>query len=49
MGAKRIWMTAGRGGVGTGFCTVNLALALSRLGRRVLLLDGSPVCRSLDT
>lgn len=49
MGAQRIWMTAGRGGVGTGFCTVNLALALSRLGRRVLLLDGSPVCRSLDT
>ena len=48
MKAKRILMTAGRGGVGTGFCTVNLALALVRAGQRVLLLDGSPFCRSLD-
>ncbi|MBQ8350802.1 MAG: AAA family ATPase [Clostridia bacterium] len=48
MSAKRILMTAGRGGVGTGFCTVNLGLALSRLGQRVLLVDGGVVCRSLD-
>jgi septum formation inhibitor-activating ATPase MinD len=48
MSAKRILITAGRGGVGTGFCTVNLALALVRLGQRVLLIDGSLVCRSLD-
>lgn len=48
MSAKRILITAGRGGVGTGFCTVNLALALSRLGQRVLLVDGGLLCRSLD-
>lgn len=48
MGAKRIWITAGSGGVGTGFCTVNLAIALSRLGQRVLVVDGGVICRSLD-
>lgn len=48
MKATRVLMTAGRGGVGVGFVTVNLALALSRAGKRVLLVDGSPVCRSLD-
>lgn len=48
MGARRIWLTAGSGGVGTGFCTVNLAIALSRLGQRVLVVDGGVVCRSLD-
>lgn len=45
----RILMTSAKGGVGTGFVTVNTALALCRLGLRVLLVDAGPFCRSHDT
>lgn len=45
----RILMTSAKGGVGTGFVTVNTALALCRLGLKVLLVDAGPFCRSHDT
>jgi len=38
--AKVIAITSGKGGVGKTHVTVNLGLALARLGKRVLLLDG---------
>ena len=46
---ERVWLCSAKGGVGVGFVAVNLALALSRRGKRVLLVDGSPFCRSLDS
>lgn len=46
---ERVWLCSAKGGVGVGFVTVNLALSLCRRGKRVLLVDGSPFCRSLDT
>ena len=46
---KRILLTSAKGGVGVGFVTVNLALALCRRGCHVLLVDANPVCRTLDT
>ncbi|MBQ8174024.1 MAG: P-loop NTPase [Clostridia bacterium] len=46
---ERIWLTPAKGGVGVGFASVNLALALCRRGKRVLLVDGSVFGRSLDT
>ncbi len=48
MGGKQILVTAGRGGVGASFVTLNLGLALVAGGARVLVVDGSPVCRTLD-
>lgn len=45
----RLWLTSVKGGVGVSFAAANLALSLSRRGKRVLLLDGSPMYRSLDT
>ena len=48
MGAKRVLICGGRGGVGTGFIAANLALALCRAQKRVLLIDASPLYRSLD-
>jgi flagellar biosynthesis protein FlhG len=38
--AKVITITSGKGGVGKTHTTVNLGLALSKMGKRVLLLDG---------
>ena len=37
--AKVITVTSGKGGVGKTFISVNLAMALSRIGKRVLLFD----------
>lgn len=45
---RSILFTAAEGGCGTSFTAANTALALARSGRRVLLLDASPVCRVLD-
>ncbi len=45
---ERIWLTSLKGGVGVSFAAVNLALSLCRKGKRVLLVDGNPLCRSLD-
>ncbi len=45
----RLWLTSAKGGVGVSFAAANLALSLSRRGKRVLLIDGSPMCRCLDT
>lgn len=40
MPARVISVTSGKGGVGKTHTTVNLGLALAKLGKRVLLLDG---------
>ena len=47
MGAITV-ITSGKGGVGKSTTTVGLACALSRRGRRVLLIDGDAGLRSLD-
>ena len=47
MGAITV-ITSGKGGVGKSTTSVGLACALSRRGRRVLLVDGDAGLRSLD-
>ena len=38
--ARVITITSGKGGVGKSSVSVNLAIALSRLGKRVIVIDG---------
>ena len=45
---RRILFTAAQGGIGCSFVAANTALALARAGNRVLLVDASPLCRTLD-
>ncbi len=45
----KIWFGAPRGGLGASFAAANIALALARRGRRVLLVDASPACRVQDS
>ncbi|NDY91520.1 MinD/ParA family protein [Ideonella livida] len=47
-GARITAVTSGKGGVGKTFTTANLAASLSRLGRRVLVLDADLGLANLD-
>ena len=46
---KVIAITGGKGGVGKTTISINLALALARLGKRVLLMDANLGLASIDT
>ncbi len=46
--AKIFTVTSGKGGVGKSTFCVNMALALSEYGKKVLLIDGDIALRSLD-
>jgi septum site-determining protein MinD len=48
MGARTITVTSGKGGVGKTTATANLAVALARLGRRVVCVDADIGLRNLD-
>jgi septum site-determining protein MinD len=48
MGARIITITSGKGGVGKTTATANLAVALARLGRRVVCVDADIGLRNLD-
>ncbi len=41
-------VTSGKGGVGKSTCSIELAFALEKLGKRVLLIDGDQGMRCLD-
>ena len=47
-GAAVIAITSGKGGVGKTFFSANLACALAKRGRRVLLIDADPGLANLD-
>jgi septum site-determining protein MinD len=48
MGARVITVTSGKGGVGKTTATANLAVALARLGKRVVCIDADIGLRNLD-
>jgi septum site-determining protein MinD len=48
MGARVITITSGKGGVGKTTATANLAVALARLGKRVVCIDADIGLRNLD-
>jgi len=48
MGARVVTVTSGKGGVGKTTTTANLGIALARLGKRVVLIDGDVGLRNLD-
>ena len=48
MGARIITVTSGKGGVGKTTATANLAVALARLGKRVVCIDADIGLRNLD-
>jgi septum site-determining protein MinD len=48
MGARIITVTSGKGGVGKTTATANLAVALARLGKRVVCVDADIGLRNLD-
>lgn len=45
--AKVITVTSGKGGVGKSNISVNLAITLSKMGKRVVILDADLVLRIL--
>ncbi len=48
MAARVVTVTSGKGGVGKTTTTANLGIALARLGKRVVLIDGDVGLRNLD-
>ena len=46
--AKIYMVASGKGGVGKSTFCVNIAIALSEMGKKVLLIDGDATLRSLD-
>ena len=46
--ARVIVITSGKGGVGKTTTTSNIGMALARLGKKVLLMDGDIGLRNLD-
>jgi septum site-determining protein MinD len=48
MGAKVITVTSGKGGVGKTTAAANLAVALARLGKKVVVIDADIGLRNLD-
>ena len=48
MGARVITVTSGKGGVGKTTASANLGVALSRLNKRVVLIDADIGLRNLD-
>jgi len=46
--ARRIAVTSGKGGVGKSNVSLNLAIALARMGRRVLLVDADTNLANID-